>query len=124
LVENPRRIPPAFRGVYSFFEKLERGQIEAELSELALFQAFFVLTSHYKIPAAEAAEKLERLLSFRGISMEQKEVAVACMARLRRENIDAVDAWLLAWCTIHRSDAIYSFDEDFIKRGIDLRPIE
>ena len=124
LVEHPNRIAPAFRGVYPFFEKLEQGQTEVQLSELVLFQVFFVLTSHYEIPPSEAAEKLERLLSFRGIKMDNKHVAALCLARLQRENIDIVDAWLLAWCETHRCNAIYSFDKDFSKRGIALLPIQ
>ncbi|MDF7801881.1 hypothetical protein P4C99_20560 [Pontiellaceae bacterium B1224] len=55
LVEDPETIKPKFKGVYSFFEKVERGETKVLLPELVLFEAFFVLTSFYEVPTTKAA---------------------------------------------------------------------
>lgn len=84
LVEDPETIPPKFRGVYSFFQKVENGRLAVHLPELVLFQAYFVLTSFYQVPRPEVAEKLGRLLNFRGIKMPDKAIVSACLTRLSR----------------------------------------
>ncbi len=56
LVENPDRIQSKFKGVFTFFPKVEKGEIKIELCELVLFEAFFVLTNLYKVPQKEAAD--------------------------------------------------------------------
>ena len=124
LVEDPGAIDPKFRGVYSFFSKLEKGEVKAHLPELVLFQAYFVLTSFYKVPRAEAAEKLERLLGFKGLDFPQKRVAAACMRRLQAENLDIVDAYLLAWADEHGIEGVYSFDSDLKKKGLRVLKVQ
>lgn len=46
LVESPESIPERFRGVFSFFERIERGEVKVHLPALVLVQSFFVLTSY------------------------------------------------------------------------------
>ena len=123
LIEDPSTIATRFRGVYSFFDKLEKGHQRAFLPDLVLFQSFFVLTSHYSVPAGEAAEKLKRLIAFRGIEMTEKHVAAACLVRLRKGSLDLVDAWLLAWCEDRKCTTVYSFDTDLPKHGLKLLPV-
>ena len=46
LVENPDSVQRKFKGVFTFFPRVERGEIKIELCELVLFEAFFVLPAH------------------------------------------------------------------------------
>jgi predicted nucleic acid-binding protein len=69
LVETPEECDARFRGVFSFFEKIETGQLLVVVPELVLSEAYFVLTSFYAVPRREAAEKLRRLVQFRGVRM-------------------------------------------------------
>ena len=124
LVEDPSTIDPRFGGVYSFFAKLEKGEIMAELVELVLFQSYFVLTSYYQVPRQEAAEKLERLVKFKGLCMPEKDVILACLKMLQTENLDIVDAYLLAWSKQYGLDSVYSFDNDLKKRGLKLQKVK
>ncbi len=124
LVEAPATIAPQFSGVYSFFEKVENGRLAVHLPELVLFQAYFVLTSFYQVPRPEAAEKLGRLLSFRGIKMPDKSIVSACLKRLEEKNIDLVDAYLLAWAENKGIPGIYSFDSDLVTGTTDILPIK
>jgi len=124
LVEDPSTIDPKFKGVYSFFAKLERGQIKAELVDLVLFQSYFVLTSFYKVPRPEAAEKLEKLVGFKGLSMPEKDVAAACLRMLQTESLDIVDAYIRAWSKRHAVEGVYSFDNDLKQKGLTLLKVQ
>jgi predicted nucleic acid-binding protein len=124
LVENPQTINPRFKGVYGFFEKLELGTLKAYLADIVLFQAFFVLTSYYEVPTAVAAEKLQIAVQFRGIQMYDKHVATECLQILQSENIDIVDAYLLAYSRSKGITGVYSFDNDFAMRGLPLLKVE
>ena len=124
LVEDPESIDPKFAGVYSFFEKLETGRLAVYLPELVLFQAYFVLTSYYRVPRAEAAGKLRALLTFRGITMSEKDIVCSCLERLETNNLDLVDAYLLAWAESKGVPGVYSFDADLASDTCDILPVK
>ena len=118
LVETPATVPEKFRGVFTFFPKVERGDLTVELPELVLFQAFFVLTSHYKVPTAQAAATLSELVRFRGIVMTDKTLILDCLHTLVRQHTDLVDAYLLALAKKRHVGEVYSFDRDLAKAGL------
>jgi predicted nucleic acid-binding protein len=110
--------------VYSFFEQVETGKLVVHLVELVLFQTYFVLRSFYKVPRPVAAEKLGKLLQFRGIKMSEKEISIACLKRLETENLDIVDAYLLEWVKTKGVSGVYSFDRDLETKAVHLLPVE
>lgn len=124
LVENSDRIQSRFKGVFTFFPKVERGEIKIALSELVLFEAFFVLTKLYDVPEKEAADKLSGIVSFKGVIMPDKPLILSCLKILQKERIDLVDAYLLAFSRKKNIKRIYSFDRDLSKRGLDALDIE
>ncbi len=124
LTESPQNVDPQFEGVFSFFEKLEAGQLSVFLPDLVLFQTYFVLTSFYEVPRPEAADKLRRIVDFPGIRMLEKTVAVNCFRKLQKQNLDIVDAYLLAWSESRGVDGVYSFDSDLEKNGLELLRIK
>lgn len=120
LVEDPKTIRPKFKGVYPFFEKVERGEAKIQLPELVLFETFFVLTSFYEIPAAKAARTLDLLISMKGISMQDKGLMRSCLAILQTRKIDLVDAYIVALSRRKGIKTVYSFDNDLKKSGLEL----
>ncbi len=124
LVEDPDKIQRKFKGVFTFFPKVERGEIKIELCELVLFEAFFVLTKLYEVPQEEAADKLSGIVSFKGVIMHDKPLIISCLRILQTENIDLVDAYLLAFAKKKNIKRIYSFDRDLSKRGLNAMEIE
>lgn len=124
LVEDPEKAHMKFRGVFTFFPKLENGEMNVELCELVLFEAFFVLTKLYQVPQNEAAEKLFDIVSFTGITMPDKPLIVSCLEILKTEKIDLVDAYLLALSKKKKLKGIFSFDKDLLKRGLKTIAIE
>ena len=124
LVENPDKIQAKFKGVFTFFPKVERGEIRIELSELVLFEAFFVLTKLYEVPQKKAAEKLSGIAAFKGVIMPDKALILACLKILQTEKIDLVDAYLLAYSKKKGIKNIYSFDRDLARHGLSLKEIK
>jgi predicted nucleic acid-binding protein len=124
LVEDPDTVKPEFRGVFPFFEKLQRGERTALLAPLVLFQCYFVLTSYYEVPGAEAAGKLRDLLSFKGLRVTEKALLRRCLETLSKRAVDLVDAYLAAWCTMRSSRGVYSFDRSLSKLGVALLPVD
>jgi predicted nucleic acid-binding protein len=124
LVETPDGIAEPFKGVFSFFEKLERGERRALLPPLVLFQTYFVLTSYYGVPRGEAAEKLRHLIAFRGLTVPERPVLRKCLQTVVQGSSDFVDAYLAALCGARQQTGIFSFDEGLRKLGLDLLPID
>jgi len=124
LVETPETIDPKFRGVYSFFRKIETGRLTVWLPGVVLFQAYFVLASFYRVPRPETAEKLGRILTFRGIVMADKAIVAECLRRLEQKSLDLVDAYLLAWTEKKGAPGVYSFDSDLATDTVDILPVK
>jgi predicted nucleic acid-binding protein len=123
LVENPKTIQAKFQGVFTFFPKVEKGEIRIELTELVVFEAYFVLTKLYKIPPKEVAEKLSVIVSFKGVIMSDKLVILLCLEILQKKKLDLVDAYLLAYAKKKGIKGVYSFDKDLSKYGLNLLEI-
>lgn len=124
LVEDPDTIHPKFKGVYSFFEKVEKGELQVQLPELVLFEAFFVLTRFYKVPVIKAAQTLELIVALKGISMQDKTLMRSCLTLLQNKKIDLVDAYILALSRQKNIKTVYSFDADLKKNGLELLEIQ
>ncbi len=124
LVEAPDAIHPKFKGVYTFFEKVETGRILVQLPELVLFEAFFVLASFYGIPTEKAAETLDLIVALKGISMQDKGLMRSCLMLLRNKKLDLVDAYILAVSRQKGIKTVYSFDADLKKNGLELLKVQ
>ena len=124
LVEDPVNVPKRFRGVFPFFERVEAGDVKVELTELVVFETFFVLTRLYETPEAVAAETLSKLIQFRGINLTNKKTMLACLRIIQNKRIDLVDAYLIACSKEKGIKGIYSFDKDLTKTGLKLLEIK
>lgn len=124
LVENPDRIQKKFKGVFPFFERVETGAVKVELTELVVFESFFVLTRVYEIPIIVASETLSKLIQFKGINMPSKKTMLSCFQIVQDKRIDLVDAYLMASSREKGIKSIYSFDKDLAKTGLKLLEIK
>ena len=76
------------------------------------------------MPSSLAAEKLEQIVRFKGISLPDKYIAEECLRIVKHENIDIVDAWILAYSTAKGITGAYSFDKDLSRLGLKLLKVE
>lgn len=118
LVDDPEAARGPFRRVVPFFQELERGERGALLTPLVIFQCWFVLTRHYRVPRREAAAALARLLGFRGLRVPDKPVMRNCLELLEQGEADLVDAWLAALCRHRGLAGVYSFDRGIERLGV------
>ena len=94
------------------------------MADIVLFQAYFVLTSYYEVPSALVAEKLENIVQLRGIHMSEKQAVLETLKILKSEDLDIVDAYLLAYSRIRGITGAFSYDGDLKARGLALLKIE
>ena len=124
LVDSPLAGKKIWEDLISFFTKIEEGSLRVFLPDIVLFQAFFVLTSHYRVSPSLAADKLAGLISFRGMEMDRKDVMVRCLMEVKEGEKDIVDAYIFAFSKASGLKRVYSFDKGFARKGLALLAIK
>lgn len=104
-----------FKGVYGFFQDIEQGKISVELKLIDLFQTIFVLKSFYKVPKGKIVKAMKGLLKLKGLKIIQKKTVVSMMDIWDSNNIEIVDAYLVACLEKNQQNILYSYDKDFDK---------
>lgn len=96
------------------FEKIESSQIQVEILEGVLMEAYFVLTKFYKIAKADVINDLKTILAFDGVVNYNKGILFETFSILENKNIDFVDALICAKSKLQGYEKL-SFDSD-VKR--------
>jgi predicted nucleic acid-binding protein len=104
-----------FKGVYRFFRDIEDGKINVELKLIVLFQSIFVLKSFYQVPKIEIVKAIERLLKLKGLKIKEKKTIIQMMHIWDSNNIEIVDAYIVACLQKDSQNILYSYDTDFDK---------
>lgn len=107
-----------FKGVYIFFKDIEDGKINVELKLIVLFQTIFVLKSFYQVPKLEIVRAVGRLLKLKGLKIREKNTITQMMHIWDTNNIEIVDAYLIACLQKDSQNILYSYDTDFDKFGM------
>ena len=102
-----------FKGVFGFFKDVENGKIIVELKLIVLFQAIFVLKSFYKVPKGKIVMAIKGILKLKGLKIKEKKTVVNMMNIWNSNNIEIVDAYLIACLEHNKPNIIYSYDKDF-----------
>jgi predicted nucleic-acid-binding protein len=110
-----------FRGVYTLFESLERGDLRVELKLIVLFQIIFVLKSFYSVPIEEIATGILSILEYKGIIVKEKRIVRRTLTLWHDNKLDIVDCYLIACLEGDRQNILYSYDRDFDKFEINRK---
>lgn len=102
-----------FRGVYTLFESLERGDLQVELKLIVLFQVVFVLKSFYSVPIEDIASGMLDILKYKGIIVKEKKIVRRTLTLWHDNKLDLVDCYLIACLEGDRQNILYSYDRDF-----------
>ena len=102
-----------YKGLYGFFDSLERGEMRVELKLIVLFQVIFVLKSFYAVPKEEIASKMIDLLGYKGIITKERRMVRRTLEIWRDNNLDIVDCYLIACLEGDAQNILYSYDCDF-----------
>ncbi len=110
-----------FRGVYTLFESLERGDLRVELKLIVLFQTVFVLKSFYSVPIRDIATGMLDVLKYKGIIVKEKRIVRRTLTLWHDNKLDIVDCYLIACLEGDRQNILYSYDRDFNKFEINRK---
>jgi len=97
-----------------YFEDIEKGLLEVEISSEVLMESFFVLTKFYKLPKSEVIDDLKTILSLQGVVNKDKIILFETLNIVENKNIDYVDALICAKNKLQGYGYI-SFDNDMKK---------
>lgn len=84
------------------------------LPDVVIAEIVWVLSSFYKVPKEEIAEKIFKVLSFRNIRSNQA-LLIRALYFYRTMNLSFIDAYLAAYTEKEGLEGIYSFDKGFDK---------
>ena len=107
LKDHPIFSPAAKKLLSNFQENLL-------LTDVAVAETIWLLTSYYQLPKDEAVEKIFPILSSPNINCN-KAILVRALYFYRNFNIDYIDAYLAAYAEEEDLEGIYSFDKDLDK---------
>ena len=110
-----------FRGVYTLFESLERGELRVELKLIVLFQVVFVLKSFYTVPIEDIANGILDIFKYKGIIVKEKKIVRRTLTLWHDNKLDIVDCYLIACLEGDKQSILYSYDRDFDKFKINRK---
>jgi len=56
--------------------------------------------------------------------MRDKDIILTCLKILQSKKVDLVDAYIFAYAKENKIDAVYSFDSDIKKLGLELSDVK
>lgn len=94
-----------------YFRQIEKGELQVEILEGVLMEAFFVLTKFYKLPKEEIIEDLKTILALQGVINSDKVILFETLTVIQNKNIDFIDALICAKSRLQNYGKL-SFDKD------------
>ncbi len=111
-------VPKKAKRAKKIIERLEKGEIKAEISDLVVAELVWVLESFYNLPPKKVAEKVSYIVSLQGIKMLNKKLTLDSLVDYVNKKVDFVDAYNANYMKHHKISTIYSYDGDFDKLGM------
>lgn len=97
------------------FESAQKGKVELMTSEIVIAEIAWVLHSFYEESRENVAEKLRKILLFKGLFVPNRGVLLLATQKFESQNVDFIDAYNYALAVKKRIGKIYSYDRDFDK---------
>jgi predicted nucleic acid-binding protein len=107
--DHPEHSPRAT----ALLARIERGELEAQLSDMVIFETVFTLERSYKIPKAQIRDALLPLLALPGIVLPGKRRYIRIFEIYVDFNLPFGDAYIAADMERYGATEIYSFDKQF-----------
>ena len=111
LLDDEKKLSAQAR---SLFQQAESGTCLLILTDVALAEAVWVLTSFYKVDSQVVAETLANVLGKPGIHCDNADILLDALKRFRDTKCDFFDCYLAALAA-ESGDGVASFDRDFRK---------
>jgi predicted nucleic acid-binding protein len=93
--------------------RIERGELEAQLSDMVVFETVFTLERSYKVPKAQIRDALLALLALPGLILPGKRRYIRIFEHYVDRNLPFGDAYIAAEIERFGATEIYTFDKEF-----------
>jgi predicted nucleic-acid-binding protein len=97
----------------TFLERIERGELEAQISEMVIFETVFTLQRTYRRSKEDIRTVLLQLLSLPGLVLQHKRRFQDALDVYVLFNISFADAYHAVLMKALRLTEVVSFDADF-----------
>ena len=101
-----------------------KGEVKLVSAELVLAEVVWVLESYYQLEKAQIALMLRAILSTPGLEVLNGKIVEQSLQYYSNQNIDFVDAYIVAIMQKNGIDGIYSFDKKHLDRITNITRIE
>jgi len=103
-----------FAEANAFFEQVRTGKEYAVVLESVMTECLYVLTKHYQVPRAAAAESLLGMFAYKGISNPDRDRLASALGIFIKTSLDPVDC-LLAATAQNGQNRLLTFDKALLK---------
>lgn len=93
-----------------------KGKIKLITAEMVLAEVVWVLESYYDLEKLRIAEMLKAILATPGLEVLNGKIVQNAIPYYAQQNIDFVDAYIVALMQKHGIEGIYSFDKKNLDR--------
>jgi uncharacterized protein len=107
--EHPDHSPRAT----ALLARIERGELEAQLSDIVVFETVVTLERSYKVPKADIRGAILAILALPGIILQGKRRFIRIFEFYVDFNLPFGDAYIAAEMERFGSTELYSFDRQF-----------
>ncbi|MGE3271729.1 MAG: PIN domain-containing protein [Chloroflexota bacterium] len=97
----------------ALLSRIERGELEARLSDMVIFETVFTLERSYSVPKAQIRDALLALLALPGLALQGKRRYQRIFDLYVDHNLPFGDAYIAAEMEYAEATALYSFDREF-----------
>lgn len=97
-------------------EQAAKGDVKLMSAELVLAEVVWVLESYYQIEKVRIAEMLKAILLTPGLEVINGKIVERSLQYYIFENVDFVNAYIVALMQKHKIAGIYSFDKKHLDR--------
>ena len=102
--------------VDQLLEQAANGKIKLMTEGIVLAEVVWVLESYYNLEKARIAEMLKAILSTPGLEVLNGRIVENALPYYSLQNIDFVDAYIVALMQKHKITGIYSFEKKDLDR--------
>jgi predicted nucleic acid-binding protein len=105
-------------------DQATNGEIKLISAETVMAEVVWVLESNYQVEKAEIAKMLKAILSTPGLEVLNGKIIENALQYYANQNVDFVDAYIVALMQKHNIEGIYSFDKKHLNRITHVHRIE
>lgn len=100
------------------------GKIRLLTAEMVLAEVVWVLESYYRLEKRPIADMLQAILSTPGLEVLNGKIVEQALPYYSLQNIDFIDAYIVALMKKHGVAGIYSFDKKHLDRIVQVTRLE